>query len=145
MRLTTPAAERFEAKYVVRSDGCWMWTAATNGNGYGKFMAADGRQVYAHRFAYEQAYGPIPEGLVIDHLCRNHGCVNPAHLDAVTHRQNLLRGEGPTAQKAAQRHCVNGHEFTLANTYRRPDNGVRACLLCRRHSARERWRSRRAA
>ena len=94
-----PATERFWEK-VDKTDFCWMWTAAKTKCGYGNFKEiASGTQkkwVRAHRFAYEERVGPIPEGLVIDHLCHEPACVNPDHLRAVTHTENMhnLRGPG---------------------------------------------------
>ena len=85
----------------------------------------------AHRVAYEKAYGPIPEGLVIDHLCRNGLCVNPEHLEAVTRKENILRGEGACAQNARKTHCKRGHELIPENLIERSD-GRRDCLLCDR-------------
>lgn len=82
------------------------------------------RLIAAHRFAYELANGPIPDGLEIDHLCRNRKCVNPAHLQAVSHRENMLR--------AAKTHCLNGHPLTGPNVYLRPDGRGRECRECRR-------------
>jgi hypothetical protein len=87
--------------------------------------------------AYELAIGPIPEGLTIDHLCRNRGCVNPAHLEAVTNRTNLLRGDGIAALNARKTHCKRGHEFTPENTYVWRE-GTRACRAC--HTAQEQAR-----
>mgnify|MGYP001608583411 CR=1 FL=1 len=81
--------ERFWAKVLV-GDGCWDWQASKTPGGYGSFRAAD-RTVCAHRFSYELLVGPIPEGLDLDHLCRNKGCVNPEHLEPVTRRENMLR------------------------------------------------------
>jgi HNH endonuclease len=95
----TPPSERFWAKINKggpipehRSDlgPCWLWTAATN-YGYGVFRI-DRRSIYAHRYAYELLVGPIPDGLQLDHLCRVPPCVNPTHLEPVTHRENILRG-----------------------------------------------------
>lgn len=76
---------------VDKTDGCWLWTSTVVWNGYGQFRI-NNRRVYAHRFAYEQVVGPVPDGL--DHLCRNRRCVNPAHLEPVTRQENLRRGAG---------------------------------------------------
>lgn len=122
---------RFWAKVDRRDDdSCWPWLASTR-MGYGRIFPKAGVGIAAHRFAYELLIGPIPEGLVIDHLCRNRGCMNPAHMEPVTNAENVLRGDGPTAQRARQTHCKRGHELT-------PDNllkdkvGKRRCKLCRR-------------
>jgi hypothetical protein len=94
--------------------------------------------VYVHRLAYEVFVGPIPDGLQIDHLCRQRACCNPDHLEAVTCRVNLLRGDTITAREAATTHCPQGHEYTEANTYRRPDNPIkRDCKICRRERQRD--------
>lgn len=107
---------------------CWEWTASRNHLGYGQFRA--GEMTGAHRWSYTAANGPIPEGLDIDHLCRVRHCVNPAHLEAVTHRENMLRGNTPNARALTQTHCVNGHEYTDANTYIDPTHGRRSCRAC---------------
>ena len=104
--------ERFWSK--VDKDGpggCWLWTASQNGYGYGKFKAPHAF-VASHRYAYELLVGPIPDGLQIDHLCRNRACVNPAHLEPVTQRVNLMRGNTLASINARKTHCIRGHEFT---------------------------------
>lgn len=112
--------ERFWAK-VDKTETCWLWTAGRNRDGYGLFSSQRGGQRSAHRIAYEWERGPIPDGLQIDHLCRVTSCVNPAHLEAVTGRVNMLRGFAPPAINARKTHCINGHEFTPENTFGRSD------------------------
>ena len=142
----TPPATRFWPK-VDKSGDCWVWTGALLRNGYGYFGVERGRCQLAHRWAYESAHGLIPIGLVIDHLCRNKACVNPAHLEAVTQSVNVLRGDSPAtirALRAGQTHCRRaGHEYTPENTYR-DKRGRRACKECARTGDRERKRALRA-
>lgn len=109
--------------------GCVVWVGALT-NGYGRFGHA-GRVVYAHRWSYEQFVGPIPDGLVIDHLCRRPACVNPLHLRAVTQSQNLHadRSLARAKRNAEATHCPSGHEYDDANTYR-PPRGGRQCRIC---------------
>jgi len=121
--------ERFWPK-VDASGDCWEWTGAKGKNGYGVF-SVPGRNVRAHRFAWETLVGPIGEELVIDHLCKNRGCVNPDHLDTVTPKENYLRGANPCAVNARKTHCKRNHEFTPENTYIDP-NGYRQCRSCNR-------------
>ena len=130
--------KRFLAKVTPNpSNGCWVWTGHVQPNGYGQF--SDGtRLVYAHRFVFEMAGGIIPENFDIDHLCRNRRCVNPLHLEPVTHRENLLRGETIPAARAAQTHCISGHPLSGENLYVDPSNGSRSCRICKRASYR-RW------
>lgn len=92
---------------VHKTDFCWVWTWHVTG-GYGRMTVA-GKQYMAHRLSYEWAHGPIQDGLVIDHLCRNRSCVNPAHLEAVTNLVNILRGHGLPAREAKQSRCKRGH------------------------------------
>ena len=132
---------RFWSK-VDRSGGptaCWPWLAACSGRGYGHvWVGGAKRQETAHRVAYELLVGPIPAGLTIDHLCRNRRCVNPAHLEPTTMRENTLRGVGATARHARQTHCKNGHEFTFENTYIWHGDGYprRDCRECTRNRQR---------
>jgi len=108
--------------------GCWLWTGALDTSGYGIFTHLD-TNVGAHRWSYQHHIGPVPEGLVLDHLCRVRHCVNPDHLEPVTNRENILRGEGLAAANAAKTHCPQGHPYDEANTswY----DGRRYCRGCR--------------
>lgn len=124
------ASSRFFAK-VNKTSGCWLWTASKR-RGYGAFYF-EGRHWAAHRWAYEHLVGPIPAGLQLDHLCRVPACVNPNHLEPVTGRVNLLRGDTFQAANARKTRCVNGHPFSPENTYIIKD-GKRACRTCRREA-----------
>jgi len=123
--------ERFEAKHTT-VNGCRLWTATIR-NGYGIFWNGK-RLVQAHRWAYEHYIGPIPAGLQIDHLCRVRRCVNPKHLEAVTQRENILRGTGATAANARKTVCKRGHAFAPANTMlvNRKGKTERRCKECNR-------------
>lgn len=128
---------RFDRK-IDKSGGCWTWTASLKPDGYGWFRL-DGKVRLAHRVAYEAFIGPIPSGLELDHLCRNRRCVRPDHLEAVTHRENLLRGETITAAQVSRTHCPRGHGYDPENTYI-GKNGSRSCRTCHRDYQRERQR-----
>lgn len=134
---------RFMSKVVKQPNGCWQWIGARKGGGqaYGAFRLSR-RLAYAHRVAHELFVGPIPDGLQLDHLCRNTLCVNPDHLEVVTSRVNTLRGDSPLAEYARRTHCAQGHRFTPENTFRRRDGG-RGCLACRRAHRRAYHRARR--
>jgi len=91
----SPILDRFFS-HIELDGSCWAWTGYVSPNGYGQM--GDNRRIhYVHRWAYEHFIGPIPEGLVIDHLCRNRRCVNPAHLEPVTAEENWRRGDAPSA------------------------------------------------
>ena len=126
-------AERFWAK-VQRTDGCWFWMGGKN-RGYGKFHVS-GRSLKAHRYAYELLVASIPnttedeKRITLDHLCRTKECVNPAHLEPVTIKENVLRGESFSAINARKTHCPQGHEYTPENTNSRPSKPGRYCRAC---------------
>ncbi len=126
-----PAIDRFMLKVRVQPDGCWLWTGATDGGRYGRFVPHGGRPMFtAHRWIYEQTVGPIPEGLELDHFkCERTLCVNPEHVRPTTRRENLLRSRGLPSVNLAKTHCKHGHEFTPENTRRMPD-GERRCKIC---------------
>lgn len=132
---------RFERLYSPEPNtGCWLWLGSWNKLGYGRFGPGGGatRPVWAYRWAYEHFKGPVPAGLDVDHRCRVRCCVNPDHLEAVTHRVNLLRGQTLASAAALQQTCRAGHPFDDANTYRYREgtkgarNGWRKCRTCDR-------------
>lgn len=118
--------ERFWSN-VIKTETCWNYRVVSH-YGYGR-IGIDYRKYQAHRFSWEINVGPIPEGLDLDHLCRNRACVNPSHLEPVTRQVNLLRGVGATATNAAKEFCKRGHEFTPENTMVRKE-GWRNCRAC---------------
>ncbi len=127
--------DRIVDKIQPQPDGCWLWTGELTRNGYGRERIeprAGSRRVVAHRLVYELLVGPIPEGLQLDHLCRNRACVNPEHMEPVTGRINTLRSTGPSAINASKTACVNGHALDERNTYVRPDGTGRHCKACAR-------------
>jgi hypothetical protein len=126
-------------EYAPDLGPCWIWTAGLSGRGYGQFSGAAGR-VKAHRWAYENEHGPVPDGLDLDHLCHVPACVRPSHLEPVTRSENLRRGYAAMASLGQARerptHCKRGHEFTAENT-RIDKRGCRCCRACARILATE--------
>ena len=130
--------DRFEEKYIPEpNSGCWLWFGAwSQKTGYGFIQSGDGKLDLAHRVSYRMFVGEIPEGMQLDHLCRVRGCVNPAHLEAVSCKTNIRRGN--TGRVAAERqlsktHCKYGHPYSEENTIitkGREGRGGRLCRTC---------------
>lgn len=116
----------------VSIEGCWVWNGALDANGYGRLGGRKWSTNLAHRLSYIEFVGPIPEGMTIDHLCRNRRCINPAHLEPVTIAENVMRGESLPAINARKTHCPQGHPYDDENTYRNPSTGHRLCRACNR-------------
>jgi hypothetical protein len=145
-RATVPAEERFFAQVDKTPSGCWAWTGYLIPGGYGYFTL-DGRKMTAHRAAHVMFIGPIPDGQEVDHVCHtadlacpggvtcpHRRCVNPAHLEVVTRRENMLRSRGFVAVNAVKTQCPQGHPYDEVNTYLRPDRAGRGCRICRAES-----------
>lgn len=132
---------------IYNGTPCVLWTGSLCNKGYG-LMWWKGRHRRAHRVAYEKARGAIPPGMVLDHLCRNRSCTNPDHLEPVTNRVNIMRGEGVAPRFAARTHCSHGHEYTPENIKWRRElkTGVmyRRCRQCWLESKRQENRRRKA-
>jgi len=137
--------ERFFQRVEKSDGGCWIWTGTKSWNGYGKFFL-DGKLTEAHRAAYRLFVGPIPQGLELDHLCRVRACVNPEHLEPVTHAENVRRGTSYAAlsviyeARRARTHCARGHLYDEANTAYQANNGARVCRACNRERYHQRKR-----
>lgn len=122
---------------------CHIWQGTTNDGGYGVTRANEHGSRGAHRVSYEEANGPVPVGLVLDHLCEQPPCIRPDHLEPVPERVNILRSNGTGAINARRTECVSGHPFDVTNTYVTPD-GRRQCRTCRR-TAQHNYTARRAS
>jgi hypothetical protein len=121
-------------KYKINENGCWIWQHSKQNQGYG-VSSFQGKKMLAHRLSYMERYGEIPNGKSLDHLCRVPACINPDHLEPVTHRENIMRSPSAAAALNARKtHCKNGHEYTPENTYTRQRKGrmpERDCITCR--------------
>ena len=134
-----PVVERFWMR-VEKTDGCWLWRGFLKPTGYGHFMGSPGKMVRAHRWSYEQEYGPIPKGLVLDHLCRVRNCVRPSHLEAVTHSENVMRGVSFAVTHSQKTVCGRGHELPPYQPGTHRD--CRECSRDRNRAYRQRVRAR---
>lgn len=124
-------------RVVVDERGCWIWTGRANRYGYGRttHLPAEGRRSSStHGLMYRLLVGPIPEGLELDHLCRVPSCCNPSHLEPVTHRENMLRGQTVGAISAAKTACPRGHAYDGVSP-----SGYRYCRTCVKHQRRARY------
>ena len=141
-----PAIERFMLRVQKSDNGCWNWTAFKTPDGYGIFCLAKNKNTSAHRFSYTHHIGEIPAGLEIDHICSVRSCVNPAHLEVVTHQENVQRGKqrGGYANngkelalaKRSKTHCPSGHPYAGENLVIDSSSGGRRCKICTNEKSR---------
>lgn len=123
-----PVLDRIFARTLVAD--CWLWQGSVTHGGYAKVSVSRKEWRLGHRIVWQEMVGPIPEHLVIDHLCRVRNCLNPDHMELVTPGENVRRGRNQYFKKS---HCANGHEFTLENTYIRQNKpNWRYCRTCNR-------------
>lgn len=124
--------DKFMGYVSKQTNGCWDWCGTISKKGYGVFWNGT-KLVAAHRYSYEKVKCKIPDGLQIDHLCRNRRCVNPDHLEVVTLQENVARGmvsDFARDKQVSKTHCKHGHPYNGKNTYIRPDRGTRECKRC---------------
>lgn len=144
-RAPQPSTEERFWSCVRKTPTCWIWEGPINSDGYGRFSLPGDGKIGAHCFAYQLLVGPVPEGLVLDHVrdrgCLSRACVNPAHMEPVTTRENLLRGDTHARRNAEKTHCIHGHPFDAENT--RVCGGRRHCRICLRDTD-ARYKARRA-
>lgn len=138
MKRPTTIGKRLLSHIIVNPvTRCWEWQSDIDANGYGR-VTVEGKTAYAHRVSYTTWAGPIPPGLVVDHVCRVRHCINPAHLEAVTNTVNTLRGTSPIAKNARKTHCPQGHPYTGSNL--RVNRNRRYCVACQNERNRQRRR-----
>lgn len=139
MPAARPIEDRIAEKFVVAGSGCWEWTARLNACGYGT-VKWNGKSWLAHRAAYTLAVGTIPDGMELDHLCRNRACINPDHLEPVTHKQNMERADFSQRVPVRKPHCKRGHPWSGVRK-----NGRNVCHTCKNESTRRSRANQRAA
>jgi hypothetical protein len=135
-KISKKIIDRFLDK-IKKTRTCWLWTGYVDNGGYGN-ITIDKKTKLVHRVSYELFKEQIPKGLQIDHLCRVRNCINPDHLEAVTPKENALRGFGPPAQNARKKTCKKGHKFTHLKTVKK--RKYRACRICARNWDRKKYR-----
>ncbi len=141
-----PVKDRILERIRIDENGCWRWLGTKlPGHGYGTIGMGHANKRGVHRVAYEAWVGPVPTGLVIDHLCRVRDCCNPEHLEAVTPSVNTMRGDTLPVRKAAMTACPQGHPYDAGNTVWRKDNNGRRCKVCRNERERHRYAERKRA
>jgi hypothetical protein len=143
-RPAIPLSERIHARATVVGSGCWIWQGTRNNAGYGTMTIAGRAGRMAHRASYETFVGPIPDGLQLDHLCRERACVNPEHLEPVTARENVMRSAITLGSiNAAKTHCPQDHPYDEQNTYiyesKKRKQRARLCKTCLRERSRLRY------
>lgn len=114
-------------QHIEKTETCWLWTAAKDKHGYGRTDPANGSSL-AHKVVYETLAAIVPEGFELDHTCNNPSCVNPTHLEVVTHEENMRRHR---EREGIGIRCVGGHLYTPSNTYVNPRTGKKRCRACR--------------
>lgn len=116
-------------RITVNENGCWIWDGTRHEDGYG-IIFISGKREYVHRIMYQLFIGPVNNKRELDHLCRNPSCCNPLHLEAVSSRENSLRGNHPLFVTHREQRCRRGHDLTVAENVRRSDDGRVRCRVC---------------
>lgn len=138
-----PLEERYQYMVAIQedTDSCWLWKGKHRKPRQYPAFKIDGKHIQVHRWTYEHFVGPVPEGLLVDHLCNNNNCLNPWHLEPKTSLANTMRGSTPARRNAERTHCIHGHPFDEANTrYRKSYTSERLhrwCATCNLIHSRE--------
>lgn len=124
-------------RIITDDKGCWIWTGAKQDD-YG-IIYIRGKREFVHRAMYQLFVGPVNNNRELDHLCRNHSCCNPYHLEPITSRENSLRGNHPLFIAHRKNQCLKGHDLTNLENVRFRKDGRRRCLICDRQTLKN-WR-----